>query len=320
MLATHLLIAATLPIALAAPAAADNAGVDVPRGRFGEAVVALLNYNRETCDGIAGKVVSYWSGSSSPDDVESVREYVVQRHLSELAQSREAADLVEKLMPRVREEADRETSSSLVRLHEMEVELCDTVAYPNGTRQEFEDELRRLLDRIEQEEAELGRLLVVPPDRLQSAMDLFLSRIQLAGVEAEGEYRDYLESLKPPPREPTLQERMDAWHSVYAPAVLPTKQALGKYLQGRKANDNKLVHSACREITAAVIPLLRSEQVFHAPIGPLRQPLKRAFVQIRLLATECVAGRWHEVEGHYTEMQTQLAIASGILSEFSLRP
>ncbi len=312
-----------LGLAFTPPTTAQDGVSDDASGRSGEAALALLNYNRNTCDGIAGKVVAYWRGLSAapPADLEAVRDYVVQRQLSDLAQSREAADIVEQLLPQVRQEADRETTASLERLHRMMVNLCDTVTYPKTSLPEFEDELRRMLDRIEQEEAELGRLLVVPPEVLESALGRYLGRIQLAGVEAEGEFRDYLESLKPPPREPTLQERMEAWHGRYAQAVLPTKQALGRYLQGRKASDTTLIRTACREISAAVIPLLRQqEHVFKSPIGPLQKPLHRAFVEIRLLATECGAGHWREVESHYGEMQTKLAIASGILAEFSLRP
>ncbi len=285
-----------------------------------KAAIALLHYNRELCDRIAGKVIAYWGGlAASPEaELEAVRKFVVSRELSGLAQSREAADIVEEVLEDLR--GDKETRASLKRLQSLEIELCDTVAYPKKSRGHFEDELARTLDRIEQEESEIGRLLVLSKPQRDSAIAPFLERIQLAGVEAEGEYRDYLESLKPPPRLPTQQELMAAWHKKYAAAVLPTKQALGKYLAGRQANDPAKIRTACREISGAVIPLLRKTKVFVAPEEKIHKPLYRAFVEIKLMASECVAGHSREREEHYSAMQTQLANAAGLLARFSLRP
>ena len=312
-----------LGLLLSLTVASAAQGDDLPNltpGQQAQAVVALLHYNRELCDRIAGKVIAYWGGlnASPAAELEAVRQFVVNRQLADLAQSREAADIAEILLSDLR--GDKETKASLQRLQRLEVELCDTVAYPKESRQFFEEELAQTLDRIEQEESELGRLLVVSDAQRDSALAPFLGRVQLAGVEAEGEYRDYLESLKPPPKLPTKQELMEAWHLRYSAAVLPTKQALANYLAGRQANDPSKIRTACREISAAVIPLLRKDKIFVAPEEKLYKPLHRAFVEIKLMASECAAGRSRELEEHYAAMQTHLANASGLLARFSLRP
>ncbi|MCP3960175.1 MAG: hypothetical protein GY719_20210 [bacterium] len=314
-------VCALLGLPLTARAQTDDVP-DPTDGKWALTTLALLEYNRELCDGIAGKVLAYWSGlSAGPDaQLDSVRRYVVDRELSNLAIGRAASDLVYDFLPDVAAEAGSETGSTLTRLYGLQVQLCDSVAYPKSGRDEFEAEVRRLLDRIEREGAELGRLLVAPEDVLDDALLPYLGHVQMAGVEAEGEYRDYLESLKPPPALPTLQDLMQAWHRSYARAVGPTKQALARYLQGRQKNDGPLIRTACRELSAAVIPLLRNERVFEAPADGVHEPLQRAFVEIKLLASECSAGRSREMETHYGAMQQQLGAASRVLAEFSLRP
>ncbi len=314
--------AAALAVLGALPGIADDEVPPPARGQAAQTTLALLNYNRELCDGIAGRLVAHWAGlGSSPEaQVEKLRQRVVDRELSNLASARAAADLVETFLPQVREEADSETGGFLERLHRLEVELCDTVAFPDGTKPAFEAGLAKILDQIEGEEGELGRLLVVPEDVLERALAPYLGQLQLAGVEAEGEYLDYLEGLKPPPKLPTTQDLMNAWHRHYAPAVVPTKQALGKYLQGRRANDATQIRTACREILAVVIPLLRRDNVFEAPVPKVGPSLRRAFFELKAMASECTAGRSRETEAHYREMQSRLGVAAGLLAEYSLRP
>ncbi len=308
---------------LAAPAGAQDGVAPPARGTAVATTFALLSYSRELCDGIAGKLVVHWGklGSSLESQLETMRQRVVDRDLSSLASARAASDLVVKnFLPRVREETDSKTGDALERLHGLGVELCDTIAYPSGTRETFQDNLAAILDRIEREEAELGRVLVVGEDALEDAMEPYLEHVQMAGVEAEGEYRDYLDSLKPPPEQPTLQDRMEAWHRGYSRVVLPTKQALGKYLHGRRANDPTAIRTSCRELLAAVIPLLRNERLFKAPLPAINKPLNRAFTELKQMASECTAGRSREMEVHYRQMQVQLAAAAGLLAEFSLKP
>ncbi len=291
-------------------------------GMAATTTLALLRYNRELCDGIAGKMVNHWHGlSSSPGaQLEAMRQLVVDRELSTLASARATSDLVETFLPRVREETHSKTAAALKRLHAMEIELCDTVAYPSGGREQFEARLATILDQIESEETDLGRLLAATEDALQDALGPYLGYVQIAGIEAEGEYRDYLDSLRPPPRQPTLQELMEAWHHGYSQVTLPTKKALGKYLRGRRDNDSVMIRTACREIQAAVIPPLRNDRAFEAPAPNIAKPLRRAFVELRQMASECTAGRSREVQSHYHETQVQLASASALLAEFSLKP
>ncbi len=312
--------AALASILLAAPSAANDDVAMPAAGKAAETVLALLGYNRDLCDGIAGRLVSHWHGLGSKPaaQLENVRQLVVERELSNLASARAASDLVERFLPRVREEAGSETGATLERLQALEVELCDTVAYPDRGLEGFEVELAELLDRIEREEAELGRLLVVPEE--ESALGPYLGHVQMAGVEAEGEYRDHLDSLKPPPTMPTIEDFMNHWHHGYSQAVLPTKKTLARYLQARKANDASQIRIACREILAAVIPLLRNDQVFESPDPRITKPLRQAFREIKQMATECTAGRSRETETHYRKMQTELAAASALLTEYSLRP
>ncbi len=309
-------------VLFAAPCAAqDNVAPPAP-GTAAVTTLALLSYNRELCDDIAGKLVIHWRGlgSSPKAQLETMRQRVVNRDLSTLASARAASDLVEGFLPQARKEAGGKTGDALGRLHDLVVELCDTVAYPDGSQATFEAGLAEILDRIESEQTELGRLEVVSEDALEKALAPYLGHVQMAGVEAEGEYRDYLDSLKPPPELPTLQDYMEAWHRGYAQAVLPTKQALGRYLQGRRANDPAMIRTACREILAAVIPLLRNDRALKAPVPAVVKPLHRAFTELKMMASQCTAGRSREMETHYREMQIQLAEASGVLAEFTLKP
>ena len=308
---------------LAAPGTAAGDEVAPPaEGTAAATALALLAYNRELCDGIAGRLVVHWRslGAAPETQLETMRQWVVDTELSNLASARAASDLVGSFLRRVNDEAGGPTGAALERLHVLEVELCDTVAYPNDSREAFEAEVATILDRVEQEEAELGRLLVVPEQTLETALAPYLGHVQLAGIEAEGEYRDYLDSLKPPPELPTLQDLMEAWHRGYSQAVLPTKQALGRYLGGRRANDSKVIRTACREILAAVIPLLRDQRALEAPFPKVVKPLRRAFNELKTMASECTAGRSREMEHHYQEMQYQLAAAARVLAEFQLKP
>ena len=318
-------LAAFLATVLAAPCAAQD-DVDAPMppaGKAAETVLALLTYSREQCDGIAGKLVTAWRRlSSSPaTQVETMRQWVVDHELSTLASAREASDLVQdQFLPRAREEASRDVADYLGRLQVLMVELCDTVALPSGPREAFESEVAEILDQVDRQETELGSLLPVSEEDLKSALGSYLGNVQLAGVAAEGEYRDYLDSLKPPPKQPTFQELMEAWHGGYSRAVMPTKQALGKYLRSRQNNDSAQIRLSCREILAVVIPLLRDERALEAPLPAVGVALRAAFSELRSMATECTAGRSREMEVHYRKMQVKLADAAGHMAEFSLTP
>ncbi len=310
------------------------AAAKVPQPDPGQApptVLALLDYSQDLCDTLAGKVVGRWRRLGTSDQaLAKVRDYLVQYQLSELASARAAGDITRSFLPQARAEAGAETAASLDRLAELVRDLCDTVAWPTGRREEFEDSVRRILDRIESEEEELGSLLVVSDEEKRTALESYLTPIQLAAVEAQSEYLDYLESLKPENRGPTLPDLMQAWHRRYSAATGSTKVALGKYLAARNGNDSRAMAGACRELLAAVIPVLREERNFQLPVrlvpasrGIAHQtyePLKDAYDEIRKLAVDCSAGRSREVLAHLTEMQKQLTVTAQHLAKYSLAP
>ncbi len=140
--AARRLAASLLGLLLGLPTLAVAESDDLPdstSAQQAQAAVALLHFNRDLCDRIAGKVIAYWGGlAASPEaELEAVRRFVVNRELSGLAESREAADIVESLLDELRAESDKETSASLERLQHLEIELCDTVAYPKDSREHY---------------------------------------------------------------------------------------------------------------------------------------------------------------------------------------
>lgn len=317
-------------------ASAPVRGVDIEwptpeHGTYAPTALALLGYNKTICDGIAGSVLEYWQGLASEAPLDKVQGRLLQGDtLSDLAAGRFASDIIRSLLPRARRETDSETGGALERLYELETELCDTVAYPNLPLQQFKGKLQGLLDQIEREEEELGRLLVVPDEQLASFLEPYLQPIQLAGFEAQNEYLDYLESLKPAPKQITVQEVMLQWHGNYAQAVQPTKLALGRYIRARKENDFRGMSTACREILAEVIPLLKRRAVFSPPkqkypvergIHPeFYRPLYDAYEAMRTMATHCAAGRSREVLESLNEMQGKLQESAAYLSKYKVTP
>ena len=145
--------------------------------------------------------------------------------------------------------------------------------------------------------------------------------IQIAGIEAEGEYLAYLESLRPKDRAPTMRERMHAWHrAIYTPAVTPAKKAFGAYLKARKSNNAKAMGRACREISSSVSVLLRSEEAFDSPDPRLNEPLRRIYISMRHLSKECSAGRAREIEARFSELQEKLKTAGSQMARYRLSP
>ncbi|MEM9594458.1 MAG: hypothetical protein AAGD06_09350 [Acidobacteriota bacterium] len=309
---------------------------DPPEGRWAATTLALLHHQKDLCDSIAGQVIGHWQGfgagtaqqGSADGDAASlegqekaIRDYVLDTQLSDLAASRATADIIDRFLPRSRSETSGETSSALERLFGLEKSLCDTVALPTAPIEDFRSRIADILDRIERENEELGRLLVVPDEDLEAALEPYLMPIQLAGISAEGEYLEYLESIRPKPKGPSTAERMAAWHrQVYGPAVAPSKTAFGGYLKARRANDGRALGRHCRDLSRATIALLRRPEVFEAPDEKVRAPLQQAYVEMRGLATHCTAGRYREVQEHFEDLQRNLSTAAERLSLYNLRP
>ncbi|MEO1369410.1 MAG: hypothetical protein AAFX50_19710, partial [Acidobacteriota bacterium] len=194
-----------------------SAATDAPapaKGRAAATTLALLERQRDLCDTIAGRVQTHWAGLAElpPDDQqERVRDYVLENQLSDLAGSRSISDLVDRFLPTAGQETTDETAASLRRLATIARETCDAVALPTAPQEGFSAKMTELLDRFEFERIELGRLLVATADDLAEALEPYVFHIQRAGVEAEGAYLAYLDSIRAKPKEPTMAEKMQRW-------------------------------------------------------------------------------------------------------------
>ncbi|MEM8930076.1 MAG: hypothetical protein AAGE94_02810 [Acidobacteriota bacterium] len=289
------------------------------------ATLALLYHQRDICDTIAGKVLENWPSAEMPveQQAEAVQEYVLQRQLADLAAGRAAADLIDRFMPRAQQEATSgETASSLGRLAGQVRELCDTVALPVAPREQFEARIRGHLDRVAVETKELGRLLLVDDDeRIEAALQPYLFPIQVAGIEAQGEYLAYLEKIRPKPKGPTMAEQMQSWHrTVYTPTVTPTKRAFGAYLKARNSRDAKAMRETCRRLSSQVIQLLRDDAAFTPPDDRVAEALRRIYIDMRSLGPHCAAGREQEVQSQLGVIQGRLRDAASQLQRYGLGP
>jgi hypothetical protein len=313
---------------------AMGAALDVEspsQGEYAAAVLSLIRFNHELCDGLAGRTLGQWQRLGGTADVRlKVLDYLG-TEAQDLAQGRAASDIAREFLPGARQEVGNETGSSLTRLHQLARSICDTVVeLPPGGIEGLTAEVEQRLDDFEREEAELGRLLVIPEDELEAARRPYLQSIQLAGFEAENEYLDFLEAQKVPERGPTHQELMEAWHREYTAAVAPVREALGKYVKARQQNKFREMSAACREISSSASPLLRNDEIFQLPVRAvpaskgwtrqLLEPLQNAYKEMREMAQNCSAGRSREVQEHLVKMQEELGKAATVLGRFGLQP
>lgn len=312
----------------AAPAFIALPAMAAPPNPQGEQVVptvlSLIRFKHASCDRIAGRVLDQWQvgdGSALAQE-ERARDFVLQSELSDLAASRAAADFVARLLPRVKAAVNLETHATMTRLDAAVTTLCDTVALPTGALEQFRGRLTEVLERIEREETELGRLLVIPSSAtLEAAIEPFLESIQLAGLAAESEYQQYLESLRPKKPKVTQTDLMREWHAqVYLPAVTPSKAAWGKYLQAREKLDSRGMNSACRELSQALIPLLRDPRPFKGPEPKLEEPLRLVYVELRAMATACTGGNESQLNRHWSDFNGKLQGVSATLQRYGLQP
>lgn len=306
----------------AAPLAADPPAP--ARDQMVPTAMSLIRFKRSGCDRIAGRVLDHWSklGGSVEDQEERVRDYVLKSELSDLAASRAAADILAKLLPRVKSEVSGEAHGSMTRLDGAVTSLCDTVALPTGPLEAFRSKLSEILGKIDREETELGRLVVIPSSAaLEAAIEPYLETIQLAGLAAESEYQQYLESLRPKARKATFNDLMRAWHTqVYLPAVTPSKAAWGKYLAARTKLDSRGMSAACRELSQALVPLLRDPSVFKSPEPKLEEPLRQIYVQLRVVAGHCTSGNAGQLNRAWADLDGKLKAASEALQRYGLQP
>lgn len=299
----------------------------MPRAADGQAAatsLALLDHQRNICDSIAGRVLSYWGGLghlSDDDQQAAVREHVLEKQLADLAESRTTGDLIENTLRQASQENTSEGAASLSRLASLERELCDLVALPTAPRESFEGQIGDVLDRIEIERGELGRLVVIDEAVVEGALAPFLPHIQRAGIQAQGEYLAYLESIRPKPQGPTMLEVMQQWHrDSYVPGVAAVKQAFGLYLQARKQQNPREIGKTCRALSAKASALLRAEDVLEAPDDRIEPLLRPIYIEMRSLSTDCLAGRSREMQDHLVELQKKLADAAELLSRYGVQP
>ncbi|MEM6455726.1 MAG: hypothetical protein AAF772_11575 [Acidobacteriota bacterium] len=343
-----LVLLAGLP-GLVADVRADVDAPDPDPGLWAPTTLSLLDYNRRQCEGIAQRLVVHWhqaiqqhnasslaspTSPATPPSAEPAgpltaeqeeriaRDYVLHNTVSDLAAARTAADLINEFMPNARREIGTETVASMQRLFDVQTKLCDLIAAPTGTLIPFQTQVDVLLSRIDTEEGELGRLLVVDDSRLESLLAPYLVPIRSAGVSAEGELRAYLASLVPPPKEPTIGEKLAVWHNYYSGAARPTKEALGRLLRARNAGDTRTLRQACRDLASSVVILLDDRSALRGapPEVPIGDSLQRAYMNLRSVATACNAGRFREVDKHMTTAQQYLTLAARHMRPYQLNP
>lgn len=319
--------AAIVALSLVPGVAAAEPEVRQPEtGTLAQTTLALLRYNRALCVRLAQDVQRHWrelplTVSNDVSGEERVRQRVLEELLGDLAAARAAGDMVRELLPATRTEVDTETGIALEQLFALQTRLCDTVAYPSGGRQGFGGTATDLMLGIDREVARLGRLLVVPEAELDAALEPYLTPIQIAGVEAQGELLAYLDSLEPAPKEPSKAERMRAWHGQYLDAVRPSKQTLGRFLQARAHGDSATVRDSCRELSDRSRVLLASDgAVFEGPEPSVAPMLQQAFRALSLMANACNGGDFRRADHHLLTAQNQLAKAAAVLRPYGLAP
>ncbi len=281
--------------------------------------LALLRFNRQICQDIAADVLNYWQQLPAGEE-QKIRDFALRDGGSDLAAARAAGDLIHRFEKGTRVEAGATISGSLRKLYELQIELCDTVAFPRAPRHDFAATIDRLGRSIQLEEQELGLHLVTDPEQLEQLLDAFLLPIQLAGIEAEGEYADYIDRNTPKPKPRTVTDLMRVWYKTYAPAVAPAKQALGSFLRGRQQGNPKAIAAACRTLSAEVLKVLDNERLFRSIDPAVNRSLRRSYADLKLLAGQCVVGRFDQVDRQLTEVQRNLRQAARALARYELRP
>jgi hypothetical protein len=253
-----------------------------------------------------------------------IRDWILQSHTGEMASFRQAGDAADELLDRLQPKIRREAGASLRRMAEHTRRLCDLVAVPVAPFESFRLEVLETIEKIEREERELGRLILSDEKRKADAIAPYLPAIQMAAMEAEGQYQDFLEAEKPKKEEegPTMTQLMQHWHeTAYVPTVLPAKRALAAYLKAQQRR-NSGVGSACRDLSRAVVPILREgSAVFTAcPDPAAAEPLRQAFAAMQSLAVDCTAGRVQEAQAHLSVVQRKLGLASSLLAPYGITP
>lgn len=308
--------------AVALPWTSRSAVPDPPDGQWAATTVALLRHGHERCAGVADGLLAHWRRlrGDGPGVSASLDRFVLTRATADLAAARQALDLARGFLPRAALEVDPVAGAALDRLYEAETELCTLVALPAPPIDAFQRRLDEIAAHGGDAERELGERLTLPR-KGQASRELapYLGLIETAATAAQQRMLADRE-VPPPPRGPTLGEKMAAWHLRYSAAVPPSKLALRAYLEGRRTNDAGAIQQACKDLLAAVIPLLADEPVFQTPDPEAGEPLLDVYTTMRRLAVHCTAGRFREADDTYERLERDLAAAGAVLSKHGLRP
>ena len=294
-------------------------------GKEAATVLALLDYQFQGCEQLSEGISTRWNRmAGSPEHQEQrIRDWILQSHTGEMASFRKAGDLADALLDQVQPNIRREAGASLRRMAEHTGRLCDLVAVPVAPFQSFQLETSDTVEKIEREVRELGRLVLSDEKRMAEAITPYLPTIQMAAMEAEGQYMDFLEAEKPKePEGPTPAQLMQHWHQeLYTPATIPAKRALASYLKAQQER-NRGVGSACRDLSRALIPILKdTSQVFAAAPDPaVVEPLRRAYAEMQALAVDCNAARVQHAQVHLEKTRGLLAEAATVLAPYGISP
>lgn len=293
-------------------------------GKEAITILALLDYQFDGCFQLSDAIVTRWDRMAGSDEHQQqrIRDWILQSHTGEMASFRKAGDEADELLDRLQPKIRREAGASLRRMAEHTGRLCDLVAVPVGPFESYRIETHETVEKIEREIRELGRLVLSDDERMAEAIAPYLPSIQMAAMDAEGEYQEFLEAEKPEePEGPTMAQLMQHWHQeVYSPTVLPAKRALAAYLRAQQER-NRGVGSACRDLSRAVIGVLRDETVFtSAPDPAVAEPLRKAYSEMQALAVDCSAARLQRAQEHLDRTRGWLGEAAGILAPYGLQP
>lgn len=313
---------------LAASTAAQEArptGPPIPAaGKEAITILALLDYQFEGCQGLSEGILTRWERMAGSDEHQEqrIRDWILQSHTGEMASFRKAGDAADELLDQLQPKIRREAGASLRRMAEHTSRLCDLVAVPVAPYTSFQLEVLDTVEKIEREIRELGRLVLSDDKRMAEAIAPYLPTIQMAAMEAEGQYMDFLEAEEPEePKGPTKAQLMQHWHDeIYSPAALPAKRALAAYLKAQEER-NRGVGSTCRDLSRAVVPILRDNKVLPSlPDPSLVEPFRRVYTEMQELAADCNEARLQKAQEHLEKTRELLNELSVLLLPYGIKP
>ncbi len=315
-------LACLVALALEVTSAAGATVPDPPSGLWARTSLALLGHSQERCAGIGEGILQHWGTLSGSTERQrnALDRYVLRRTTADMSAAREALDVARRFLATTTRESDADTGSALLRLYEAATGLCNAVAQPAPPRADFEARLAEIRQKVEDAERTLGRLVAASPEDLADDLAPYLPALQEAADRAEEKNRRDLAVEPEKVTGPTLQERMVTWHQGYTQAVTPTKLALRRYVEARRANDSRAIQASCRELLTHVQAVLDQPGIFQAPDGVVTEPLLAVYRSMRLLGGQCTAGRFGQVDEQYSRMTNSLRKAAEALAPYRLQP